>query len=94
MGAARGIAGSDRPEVEGVFLCRSEFDVEFFLGFDATELPVDVWAVEGVDQADLVESMEGFLYLPAPIPPARVTLLRAGRASGKPRTRRRARSRP
>jgi hypothetical protein len=34
--------------------------VEFFVRFDATELPVDVWAVEGVDAADLVESMEGF----------------------------------
>jgi hypothetical protein len=87
MGVARGIAGSDRPEIEGVFLCQSEFDVEFFLRFDATKLPLDVWAVEGVDDADLVESMEGFLYLPAPIPPTRVTLLRAGNTARKPRTR-------
>ena len=76
MGAARGIAGSVRPEVDGVFVCRDEFEAEFFIGFDATELPVDVWVVEGVDESDLVQSTEGFEYLPASIPAARVSLLR------------------
>ena len=81
MGAARGIAGSDRPEVEGVFLCRDEFEADFFVGFDATTLPVDVWAVDGVDEADLVESTQGFMYLPRCIPAASVTLLRADAGS-------------
>jgi hypothetical protein len=31
MGAARGIAGSRAPEVDGVFLCASDFDVDFFV---------------------------------------------------------------
>jgi hypothetical protein len=90
MGAVRGIAGSGRPEVDGVFLCRDEFEVEFFVGFDATALPVDVWSVEGVEKHELVEAPEGFVYVPRPIPARQLTLLhrdewpRAGRATSSP----------
>ena len=81
MGTVRGIAGSDRPEAEGVFLCRGEFEVGFFIRFDATELPVDVWAVEGVDEDELVESPEGFVYVPRPISPQQLTLVRRDESS-------------
>ncbi|HEY1737514.1 MAG TPA: hypothetical protein VGI86_02325 [Acidimicrobiia bacterium] len=64
MAAARGIAGSRRPEQDGCFLCRSEFEMEWIVGLNNTGGPVDVWAVDGVDVVELVESPEGFLYLP------------------------------
>jgi hypothetical protein len=38
--------------------------------------PVDVWGVDGVDEAKLVESPEGFLYLPEVVPPERLRLVR------------------
>jgi len=82
MGAARGIAGADRPEVHGVFLCQSAFDVEFLLRFDATDLPLDVWAVEGVDEDELVEAPEGFVYVPRPISPQQLTLVRRDESPG------------
>lgn len=36
----------------------------------------------GVSSTDLVESLEGFLYLPEPIPPARLTLWQSMRMPG------------
>jgi hypothetical protein len=79
MSAARGIAGSRAPEQPGCFLCESESEVEWFVGvINNTGGPVDVWAVDDVDAADLVESPEGYPYLPRTIPPERLTLLRAG----------------
>lgn len=36
MGAARGIAGSRRPEVEGIFVCRGEEEAGFFLQINNT----------------------------------------------------------
>lgn len=77
MGRMRGAAGSLRPEVNGVFLCRDEGEVEFFCGFDAHGPLVDVWAVEGVSEADLLHTSEGFVYLPMPIPPGRLRLWRS-----------------
>lgn len=74
MGSLRGIAGSVHPEVDGVFLCRDEGEVKFFCRMNANGGPVDVWAVDGIDEADLVEAPEGFVYLPAPIPPDRLSL--------------------
>lgn len=74
MGSFRGIAGSVRPEMDGVFLCRDEGEAEFFCRMNADGGPVDVWAVEGIDEADLVEAPEGFVYLPTPIPPDRLSL--------------------
>ncbi len=66
MGAAAGIAGSSSPEVEGVFLCRDIGEVQFFMGI-RNGVDADVWAVDGIDERDLVESPEGFAYLPARI---------------------------
>ena len=75
MGAARGIAGSSSPEQLGCFLCLDDFEAQWFVNtINSTEGTVDVWAVEGVDEADLVESPEGHFYLPRPISAEMLTL--------------------
>lgn len=71
MGAAPGIAGSTVPEVEGVFL--DEFP-DFFVRMNNTGGPVDVWAIDGIHPASLVESSNGFRYFPGVIGPERLTL--------------------
>ena len=88
MEAATGVAGSTRPEQDGVFLCESEWEVEWFLRMRATTVLVgrggrtsdtttsDVWAVDDVDADDLVVSPEGYKYLPGVIQPDQITLLR------------------
>ena len=84
MGAATGIAGSTQPEQEGVFLCESEWEVEWFSRMWATHAslgysdrgPLDVWAVDDVDEDDLVLSPEGYKYLPGVVSPTQLTLLR------------------
>lgn len=76
MSVARGIAGSIAPEQEGCFLCADEWEMEWFIEMNNTGGPVDVWGVEGVDEAQLVHSPEGHSYLPARVPPDRLTLLR------------------
>ena len=58
-----------------MFLCRNRGEVDFFCRMNANDGSVDVWAVDGVSHSDLVESLEGFVYLPRPIPPANLTLL-------------------
>jgi hypothetical protein len=77
MGAARGIAGSTGPEEDGIFLSY-EAEVDFFVGMNNTGSRVDVWAVDGIDRSELVESSDGsgFMYLPATIPPGQLTLVR------------------
>jgi len=76
MADARGIAGSRAPEREGCFVCLGEFEMEWFVDMNNTDGTVDVWAVEGIDVDDLVESPEGHLYLPRVIPPDQLTLWR------------------
>lgn len=76
MGAARGIAGSRRPEAEGIFVCRDE-ETEFFLQINNTGGPVDLWAVDGIDEGLLLDNGNGFFYLPGRIPAARVRLVRS-----------------
>jgi hypothetical protein len=75
MGAAPGIAGSCRPEAEGVYLCRDEFEVSFFVSLNNTGSPVDVWVVDGTDDNQLIDGGSGFLYLPARIPARQLALL-------------------
>jgi hypothetical protein len=70
MGVAWGIAGSRRPEVDGVFLCRDDHEADFFFRMNAEGGELDVWAVDGVDEDELVESPNGFVYLPRPVAPA------------------------
>lgn len=74
MGAAPGIAGSAQPEVDGVFLC-DEVETGFFIHLNNTGGPVDVWAVTGINEDQLVENGNGFSYYPAKIPPSLVTLV-------------------
>src|SRR3954469_8733069 len=76
MGAARGIAGSRQPEQQGVFVCESEEEAEWFIRMNNTGGPVDLWAVDGIDSTALVKSPEGYLYLPETVAPGRLTLVR------------------
>lgn len=74
MGAARGIAGSRQPEVEGCFLAADEFERDWFVRINNTGGAVDVWAVEGVDGFDLALSPEGHHYFPGVIAPTNLRL--------------------
>jgi len=76
MALASGIAGSRRPEVEGVFLCCGEWEVDWFIKLNNTGGPVDVWAVEGVDEAELIETPNGHSYLPMKIASTQLALVR------------------
>jgi hypothetical protein len=77
MKDAPGIAGSREPEQAGCFLCRDEFEVEFFVKMNNTGSTADVWAVDGIEGDELVQSPEGFAYFPATIPPERLSLVRS-----------------
>jgi hypothetical protein len=76
MGAARGIAGSKRPEVKGVFLSFDEFAASFFIRMNSTGGPVDLWAVQAASGDEWVETDTGFSYVAGTIAPNRVTLVR------------------
>ena len=76
MGAARGIAGSTRPEADGIFLCGEEFTVEFFLRMNNTDSAADVWQVDGVDPNQLRDNGNGFEYLPERVGVGRLSLVR------------------
>jgi hypothetical protein len=43
-------------------LCRDEWEVDWFVRMNNTGGPVDVWAVDRVDEAELMESPEGHHY--------------------------------
>jgi hypothetical protein len=73
MGAAPGIAGSTRPEAEGVFLCRDEGEAGFFAVMNNTGGPVDVWAVDGIDEDQLITTGSGFRYFPGRVPRGQLT---------------------
>ncbi|WP_405668890.1 hypothetical protein [Streptomyces sp. NBC_00055] len=78
MGAAPGIVGSRRPEVEGVFVCQGEEEAEFFLQIiNNTGGAVDLWSVDGIDEGLLLDNGNGFVYLPSRIPAAQVRLVRS-----------------
>jgi hypothetical protein len=74
MGVAPGIAGSHEPEQEGCFLCLDDHEAEWFVRMNNTGGPVDVWAVDGIEDA-LVESPEGHSYLPRVIDRIHLTLM-------------------
>ena len=74
MGAASGIAGSQVPEEQGIFLC-SDYDLPFFLRINNTGGPVDVWGVDGVDDTLLEDNGNGFFYVPERVPASRISLL-------------------
>jgi hypothetical protein len=74
--ARPGIAGSESPEVAGVFLCLDESEVEWSIRVNNTGGPVDVWSVEGIDVEALLDNGSGYSYICERIPPARLTLVR------------------
>lgn len=81
VGAAPGIAGSLTPEEEGVFLCRDEFEADFFVRINNTGGPVDVWAVAGIKEDELITAGYGFGYFgPDPAQPGHAGQRAAGRA--------------
>jgi len=75
MGVASGIAGSSYPEAEGIFLARDVHEADWFVGLNNTGGSVDVWQVRGVEATSLVESGNGYAYLPRTVPAADVTLV-------------------
>lgn len=77
MAAAPGIAGSRGPEADGVFLCRDEHEVDWFVSMNNTGGPVDVWAVQGVDSVELVDNGNGYGYVPRTIPTEHLKLVRS-----------------
>src|SRR5580692_9856031 len=58
MSAAPGIAGSQRPEKEGCFVCTlrsgAPGSIDSFIYMNNTGGPVDVWAVDGMDERRLL----------------------------------------
>jgi hypothetical protein len=84
MGAARGIAGSTEPEADGVFLCSDEFTAGFFVQMNNTGGPVDVWAVSGIDAAEMLDNGSGFFYFPDRIPAGQVTLIESASVDAPP----------
>jgi hypothetical protein len=82
MSDAPGIAGSRGPEVEGCFVCVDEFEVSFFLRINNTGGPVDVWAIEGVEEEELITPPNGFQYVSRRIAPTMLSLHRRDVARG------------
>lgn len=76
MGAAPGIAGSARPEVQGCFLADNEWEADFFVDMGRQRGPVDVWRVDGVVPDLLIDNGHGFFYCPGSVAADRLTLLR------------------
>lgn len=63
MGAVAGIAGSRRPEVEGVFVCTDRGTADWFLELNNTGGPVDVWELTDVGDEELLDDPGGYRYL-------------------------------
>jgi len=85
MGATFSIAGSPRPEFEGVFLGESPSDAAFFVGF---KTPVDVWAVS-TRFLELEPGPDGWVVSREPIGASDVRLVHADDARVlRPRSRR------
>jgi hypothetical protein len=75
MGAAPGIAGSQRPEIEGIYLARSLSEGLWFAAF-GTHASIDVWSVD-VRGLALLDGPDGFPYFPGSIGPERLQLVEA-----------------
>jgi hypothetical protein len=75
MGAAPGIAGSGEPEEDSVCLYLDEFDAKYVVEMNNTGGPVDVRAVDGVNQEQLLKTQSGYNYFPARIPVEQLALI-------------------
>jgi hypothetical protein len=85
MGAAPGIAGSRRPEADGIFLCPDLSTADWFASINNTGGPVDLWQVDGVDADLMLDNGNGFHYLPGCIPADRITLVQQDVTVGRSR---------
>jgi len=61
----------------GCYLCADEGEAEWFVQLNNTGGAVDVWAVDGVDEGDLIESPHGHAYLGQPVAAEQVRLVRS-----------------
>ena len=74
-----GIAGSTRPELEGVFLDWDEESAGFFTRM--SRLPSDVWGVQAKGLW-LENGRDGWWIVPQPIPPERLRLIKTDIPAG------------
>jgi hypothetical protein len=83
-----GIANSQAPEVDGVFLCRDRFEADWFVQMGGSDGDaIDVWRVtldyefdveEPPADVPFAESPEGYLFHTRPIPADRIELHQSG----------------
>jgi len=74
MAEARGLAGSGRPEVDGIFLAPDLGTARWIVRLNNTGGAVDIWSVDGVDPDDLLNFGNGYHHVPYRLGPHRVTL--------------------
>lgn len=60
----------------------NEFEVSFFVRGNNAGGPVDVWAVEGITEDELVTPPNGFQYVPRRIAPTQLSLYPQDRTQG------------
>jgi hypothetical protein len=72
METTAGIAGSQRPELDAIFLCGTIAETKFFT--DMARVPSDVWAVD-VEGLWLENGPTGWLIVSEPLPPGRIRLV-------------------
>lgn len=72
MGAARGIAGSTKPELPGIFICDCMEDISFFLHM--ARCATDVWSVDA-DGLWCETGPSGWWVISQPIGPERLRLV-------------------
>jgi hypothetical protein len=69
-----GIAGSQGPELDAIFLCESLDEAEFFLWMATS--PSDVWTVR-VDQLVIENGPDGWWIVTQPVPPEQLGIARS-----------------
>jgi hypothetical protein len=72
--SGHGIAGSQGPELDAIFLCESVDETDFFLGMARS--PSDVWGVR-VDDLVIENGPDGWWIVTQPVPPDRLNLVRS-----------------
>jgi hypothetical protein len=72
MGSARGIAGSNGPELPAIFLCETREEIPFFTGM--SRAATDVWAVR-VDGLWIESGPDGWVIVAGPISAERLRLV-------------------
>lgn len=78
MGSAQTVAGGEAPELDGIWLCETEWEVEYFAGMASSVgiEAVDVWEVTLPPGGELIEDEAGYRYYPEPVPIERLRLIR------------------